>query len=359
MVWQITGFYDAEGVIATRPDWIVIQPYGLDSIPTIAAASGVSGGGGGGETLATHDVAVIATGPQTMDEAKRFDGTALPNAVIEGDAVRSAATISGVRYAFLVDKDGSDTPIIAHDAAISAGNGGTIGLMEMDEAKDFDLEALPNPVAEGDGVRAASTLAGVRYTFLVNEDGSGTPVVKEDAVLTNVAGDTHGLLGAGRALSILPTAVANLDGSIIATDLYGRTMGAAFQLASESDRIEEINPLDTRDVPSILADGASVAGGATVDFYVPLSHMKGFSIQWEPNDEHFTLKVYATDEDNGTALSACNYVDVTNSWFGSATFTADAFLLFDTEMCAYGIHIEVVRADEGPATHELFVRRNY
>jgi len=294
-----------------------------------------------------------------VEEAKDYDGVALPNVVAEGDAVRSAASLYGVKYAMLIAEDGVGTPQVAHDAAISAANGGTIGLMEMDEAKDFDLEALPNAVAEGDAVRAASTLSGVRYTFLVNEDGSATPVAKEGVTLLNAAADVHGLLGMGRGIDVLPVAVDNLDGSVIATDLYGRTMLASHQLASESDRDEEINPLDTRDVPSILADGAEVAGGATVDFYVPLSHMKGFSIQWEPNDEHFTLKVYATDEDNGTALAACNYVDVTNDWFGAATFIADCFLLFDTEMCAYGIHIEVVRADEGAETHELFVRRNY
>ncbi len=210
------------------------------------------------------------------------------------------------------------------------------------------------------GARPAVTLQGVRYNFLVNEDGSGSPVATDGEVVTNVAGNVTGLLGMGRAISVLPTAVTALDASTLKTDLYGRMMLSSNQLASTSDRGEEINPLDTRDVPSILADGATVADNTTVDFYVPMSHMKGLSIQWEPNDGNFTLKVYATNEDNGTALAACNYVDVTNAWFGAASFTADAFLLFDTEMCEYGIHIEVVRASVGSAaTHELFARRNY
>lgn len=359
MFWQIEGYYDADGFTALRPDWLVIQPYGLLIDTVVSAASGVSGGGGSGDAEATHGAAVIATGPQVMDEAKDYDGGVLPNAVAEGDAVRAAASLRGIRYVMLTAKDGVGTPQVAHDAVINAANGGTQGLMAMAEAKAFDLATLPNPVAEGDAARTATTLAGIPYAFLTNATGSATPIAKEGATLLNTDGDTHGMSVMGRGVNVLPAAVDHLDGVSIATDLRGRTMLSSNQLASESDRNEEINPLDTRDTPDILADGVSVAALATVDFYVPLSHMKGFSIHWEPNDAHFTLKVYATDEDNGTALAACNYIDVTNDWFGAATFTADAFLLFDTEMCAYAIHIEVVRADEGAATHELFVRRNF
>ena len=491
MYWQIQGFYNADGLTTSYPDWTVIQPYGLTGETVIAALSGVSGGNSGDTgTLATHDSPVIAEGPQVMAEAKAFDGVVLPSDVAEGDAIRASATLYGVGYTFLTNQDGSDTPVVLHDAAILAANGGTAGLMSMREAKNFDGVALPNPVAEadagrpaatlhgvgyaflsaadgsgspiiahdtailaanggtvgvmqareaknfdgvalpnpvaendagrpaatlhgvgyafltnpdgsdtpiilhdtailaanggtagvmqaneakdydgvalpnavaeGDGARPAVTLQGVRYNFLVNEDGSGSPVATDGEVVTNVAGNVTGLLGMGRAISVLPTAVTALDASAFKTDLYGRMMLSSNQLASTSDRGEEINPLDTRDVPSILADGATVAENITTDFYVPMSHMKGLSIQWEPSDDNFVLKVYSTNEDNGTALAACNYVDVTNAWFGAASFTADAFLLFDTEMCEYGIHIEVVRADSvGDGTHELFVRRNF
>jgi len=491
MYWQIQGFYNADGLTTSYPDWTVIQPYGLTGETVIAALSGVSGGNSGDTgTLATHDSPVIAEGPQVMAEAKAFDGVVLPSDVAEGDAIRASATLYGVGYTFLTNQDGSDTPVVLHDAAILAANGGTAGLMSMREAKNFDGVALPNPVAEadagrpaatlhgvgyaflsaadgsgspiiahdtailaanggtvgvmqareaknfdgvalpnpvaendagrpaatlhgvgyafltnpdgsdtpiilhdtailaanggtagvmqaneakdydgvalpnavaeGDGARPAVTLQGVRYNFLVNEDGSGSPVATDGEVVTNVAGNVTGLLGMGRAISVLPTAVTALDASTLKTDLYGRMMLSSNQLASTSDRGEEINPLDTRDVPSILADGATVAENITTDFYVPMSHMKGLSIQWEPSDANFVLKVYSTNEDNGTALAACNYVDVTNAWFGAATFIADTFLLFDTEMCEYGIHIEVVRADSvGDGTHELFVRRNF
>jgi hypothetical protein len=56
---------------------------------------------------ADHGSAVKASGPQYMVEAKDFDGSALPNAVTEGQAIRPAATMSGVQYQMLVNEDGS------------------------------------------------------------------------------------------------------------------------------------------------------------------------------------------------------------------------------------------------------------
>lgn len=58
---------------------------------------------------ATHANAVTATGPQIMFEAKNWDGLALPNAVTEGQAIRPAATLTGVSYAFLSDATGGAT----------------------------------------------------------------------------------------------------------------------------------------------------------------------------------------------------------------------------------------------------------
>ena len=59
---------------------------------------------------ATQDSPISADGPQIMAEAKDFDGAALPNTVAEGDAVRPAVSLSGVGFAMLVSKDGSQSP---------------------------------------------------------------------------------------------------------------------------------------------------------------------------------------------------------------------------------------------------------
>ena len=165
----------------------------------------------------------------------------------------------------------------------------------------------------------------------------------------------------GEARSIQATAVsANADASRPMMNLYGEWVLANYIWANQSNRTEEADPLDTRDVGDILADGTSVAEGATVDFYLDMAHFSALSIQWEPNDVNFTLKVYASNEDNGTAPNAANYVDVTNQWFGAASFTADAWLEQAGIQCKW-VHIEVVRAGGGVGadTHELFTRRCY
>ncbi len=59
---------------------------------------------------ATQGSTITATGPQVMFEAKDQDGAALPNSVTEGQAIRPAATLNGVPYAFIVNEDGSATP---------------------------------------------------------------------------------------------------------------------------------------------------------------------------------------------------------------------------------------------------------
>jgi hypothetical protein len=57
---------------------------------------------------ATHDNAVVASGPQGVLEAKDFDNLGFPNVVsAEGDAVRAAGSLYGVGYVMLVNEDGS------------------------------------------------------------------------------------------------------------------------------------------------------------------------------------------------------------------------------------------------------------
>jgi len=88
-----------------------------------SAVKAVSGGSDtnliqlGGETLGDHGSTVIDHGIQPLYEAKDFDGSALPNAVTEGQAARPASTLSGIPFAFLVNEDGSKSPIATDDSA--------------------------------------------------------------------------------------------------------------------------------------------------------------------------------------------------------------------------------------------------
>jgi hypothetical protein len=194
MFFQIISVTDTSGA-AAEPDWIVVQPFGLSKYDVGAQpVACIPAGPGSIETLAVHDEPVIADGPQIMFEAKDFDGAALPNTVTEGDAVRPAASLGGVQYVMPVNESGSDTPVVAHSAVISAANGGTVGFMGMVEAKDFDGLPFPNTVTEGDAVRPAHSLSGVGYNMLTSEDGDKTPMVQHNVAITDVGGGTVGLM---------------------------------------------------------------------------------------------------------------------------------------------------------------------
>lgn len=57
---------------------------------------------------ASHGSAVVTQGPGIQLEAKSFDGSALPNTVTEGQAIRAAGTASGVAYAMITSHTGAD-----------------------------------------------------------------------------------------------------------------------------------------------------------------------------------------------------------------------------------------------------------
>lgn len=156
------------------------------------------------------------------------------------------------------------------------------------------------------------------------------------------------------------TEVDEDDAVRMVCNLNGELVLANHTWATRSNRVEEIDPLDTRDTPSILADAETITGGATDDYYLLLEHFKGFSIQFISTEADTELKVYAANRDDGTALSALEYTDVTDNWFGAATIVAgDQFILFDQEMCAYAIHIEITQPAGDSADYKLFARRNF
>ena len=139
-----------------------------------------------------------------------------------------------------------------------------------------------------------------------------------------------------------------------------QTRGESFTIATQSDRKEEIDPLDQRFVPDILADGASVLQATTVDFYLDMAGYRFLTIQWIPADANFVWLIEVTDEDNGTVPAACDYDDMTLVWFGAATLIARDFLVLDVPNFVKYVHIDVTRpGGVGTSTHKLYTRRGW
>jgi len=142
---NVGGEYRSSGTVYTDGDATVLQT-DLNGYVKVNTS----------KSQATHDEAVVTRGDQSMFESKDFDGSTLPNAVTEGDAVRQAGSLNGVAYTMLTDGDGSDTPLVAESAAISAANGGTVGLMTMAEA----LSAQKSAITASDASRFVVNLNG-------------------------------------------------------------------------------------------------------------------------------------------------------------------------------------------------------
>ena len=113
-----------------------------------------------------HDTALAPASMMVVTgcEAKDFDGAALPRAVsTEGDAVRCAATLSGVPYVMLVSEDGSLTIYQVEDAAHVSGHA---GIMPLAVRNDTHTTALSGTDGDYTPLATDSTgKLGIRGTY--------------------------------------------------------------------------------------------------------------------------------------------------------------------------------------------------
>jgi len=263
-------------------------------------------------TEATHDSAVATAGPQVMFEAKDFDGANFPNDVQEGDAVRPAGSLYGVQYVSIVDESGSDTPLALHDLPIGSGLGEK-GFMTVYEAAAYDGAVLPNAVAEGDAVRPKATKYGVQYVTVVNEDGSSRP---------------------------------------------------AYDSSTDSNKVFEVNPIsDHHTEETIYSVAAPSAVNGPTAYYIDMDGFRSFAFQsYFTGTGTGTITVEASIQDDGTSASSGlrRYVDVTNSWFGAASFTGNNILERDTPVAVKYIKVKLVIAGKAADTaYEGYVKKSY
>lgn len=110
------------------------------------------------------------------------------------------------------------------------------------EAKDFDGSPLPNAVDEGDAVRISTTLSGTTYAFLVNEDGSATPVKTDDSD----PGATPSILLIGGEYRNVDSTYTIGDATIFQTDSAGKVKIAGYDTTSDLLKSQDQSPLWSR-----------------------------------------------------------------------------------------------------------------
>ena len=295
--------------------------------------------------------------------SQEFDGAVFPGGpVTEARTIRNAASRYGVGFTMPVSQDGAASPIVAHDEAITAAAGGTVGQMVMGEAARFDGAAFPT-VADLDATRFAASQGGVQFVMPVTNSGADSPLALHDAALDagDGMGDASMMVGAA-ANSSQQAAVADGDASRIVTNLFGEQVDASHIWANQANRTEEDDPLDTRDVGDAVVH-TDIPADATVIDYLDMTHFRGLSIQFDgltATPLGVGVTVEASLQDDGTAPAACVYFDVTTDWFGAASFNLDNMLERDTPMAIK--YVRVIFNNTGGATTEdcdVYYRRNY
>jgi len=275
----------------------------------------------------TYMIEVASVGGTTSAVASNVNVSKMNSVTV---SMGAGAVGTGVQRTTLA----SDDPAVAslgkiddwdavHDSPVGAD-----GAQIMMEAKDYDGDALPNAVQEGDAGRAAMTIAGVQYVMPVIENGSKTPIAGFSSVLSNANGGTAVIMAGTEAKTFdgaaLPNAVSEGDAGNITTTEYGvqyvmpvSADGSKTLLLAE-DAVHASGDLGTQVLSVYKATAAQLAG--TDGDYAPLltnatGHLHtadGFAPQAEDNtngviatqNKPLAVSTYAWAVDKSAALEA-------------------------------------------------------
>lgn len=105
--------------------------------------------------------------------------------------------------------------------------------------------------------------------------------------------------------------------------------------ATESGRVEEIDPIDTRGVADTVIDETNIADGTYYRYVSMDTFRKGFfQLEINGGSGTMTVSLEATVQDEGVAPASRTYQDIGLATFGAATWTADAILGDNSEKLA-------------------------
>jgi hypothetical protein len=228
--------------------------------------------------------------------------------------------------ASLVDTDGDYAPLMVN----------AYGMLNT----NFDMIRDVAPTVNG-----GNRDAGVQTFTLADDDPAVTAleIMDDWDAVEDAAIGTDGVVFMAKARSTQQAAVAEDDAVIPVTNLVGELKIAGHDSATNSNRVEETDPISSHHVEETLADVTNGAD-ATYYYYFDMDGFKYFTTQLTLNGGSgtCTATVEATIQDDGTAPASCTYVDITLSEFGAASFTASDMLIGDV---AYGfkyVRIKIV-----------------
>jgi len=286
----------------------------------------------------------------------RNDGAAATLTNTDGDYSPIAVNASGKVFI---------TSSHAEDAAHSSGDQGSFMLAVRNDAGtslvDTDGDYAPLQVNAfgmlnvnydmirdvAPDVNTGALSAGTPRMTLATDDPAVTSlaIVDDWDAVEDAAIGTDGAVIMAKARNTQQAAVAEDDAIIPVTNLYGELKIAGHDSATNSNRVEETDPISSHHVEETLAAVTNGTDG-TYYYYFDMDGSKHFTTQLTLSGGSGTCTVTceATLQDDGTAPASCTYVDITSALFGAASFTASDMLIGDQNYGFKYIRYKVVAA---------------
>jgi len=211
---------------------------------------------------------------------------------------------------------------------------------------------------------AQASLFTTGLTMGWNNAGSSLSAIEVNVDNAATSGTPNVLNVGGVYKSTLDTYADN-DASPLHTNVNGELLSQikGYDTGTDSNKVFEVNPISEHHVKETLAGVTNGADG-TYNYYIDMDGYKFFSLDMDISGGSgtCTIKVYASNQDDGTAVGSIGlWHDVTNDWFGAASFTADDYLEKDTPISAKYLKIEVVAATGAAddADWDLYAKKMY
>jgi len=319
-------------VIGNRP------PGATASAALLAAVNDVE------TAVAAVEAEVTSTGAATVSAVNDVEaevtstGAATVSAVndVEADVVATgAATVAAIEAAEAALEIAN-----AASAAASLGQYGWSNLRDdftaaISSTTEIDLTNLPSALTvDVDRIVAIAIRAGsgeVDWDWVYGRGSGNLAISYSGGTITFGSA----VLTVGYDVAVWIEGVGKYDVAGIDGTLRLQTRDETLTTATESGRVEEIDPIDTRGQADTIIDETNIADGTYYRYVSMDNYRKGFfQLEINGGSGTMTVSLEGTCQDEGVAAASRTYQDIGIGTFGAATWTADTILADNAEKLA-------------------------
>jgi hypothetical protein len=256
-------------------------------------------------------------------------------------ALRTTATISGD-----VNVDSTSIDTSGYIGKASGTNADFITAYTA--ATQLTLSSLPSDIT----------------AFVADDIVSIVQIATDGSVTATYTRDDAAITMSGNVITVAGASFAATDTFVVYTNVAKPSGGLSYTTATQSDRVEEIDPLSSHYVGETLADVTNETD-ATNYYYMDMAGFKYFSVDVNTGGtaptSTLTVTIEAGNQDDGTAPASIFYTDVTQDWFGVASVVDTDFRWeMDTPKAIKYVRIKTVTAGGGnDQDYAIYAKRMY